>query len=83
MTDSSVKMSAQHQIKSQTKKKYGIVRKERDSLQDDSVWKEDNKGRSMTENHNMMSDVENVNKHCLVAVSSTSVVVSITQANRS
>lgn len=64
MTDSSVKMSAQHQIKSQNKKKYGIMRKEVEScLQDDSVWKAENEGRSMTENHNMMSDVENMNKH--------------------
>lgn len=67
------------------KKKRGTVRKEIDShLQDDSVWKEDSEGKSMTENHNMMSDVENVNKHCLVAVSSTTrVAASITQTNRS
>lgn len=64
MTDNSVKMSAQHQIKSQNKKKYGVMRKEGEScLQDDSVLKAKNEGRSMTENHNMMSDVENVSKH--------------------
>lgn len=40
------------------------MRKEVEScLQDDSVWKAENEGRSMTENHNMMSDVENMNKH--------------------
>lgn len=80
MTDCSVKMSAQHQIKSQNKKKHGIMRKEVEScLQDDSVWKAENEGRSMTENHSIMSNVEDVNKHWLIAISSnTNVAVSIT-----
>lgn len=48
MTDNSVKMSAQHKIKNQNKKKYGIMRKEVEShQQDDSLCKAENKGRSM------------------------------------
>lgn len=59
MTDCSVKISPQHQIKSQNKKKYAIMRKEVEScLQDD-----ENEGRSMTENHSIMSNVEDMNKH--------------------